>query len=129
MYIDKNLQMCTNQAVTADAATTNIINQGAAGDAYDGKWMFIHCSENAATCDGIIFKLQTSVDEAFTSPIDVLVAPQVLVASLLADTIVWKARIPSGLKQYIRGYFDVQGSNATAGKYTWNFGVPDMHTT
>jgi hypothetical protein len=119
MMLDKDLELSLAQAVTASAASTNVINLGAAGDAYVAPFVLLACRE-AATASGagtLTFTLQTSVDEAFTSPITLFTSPTFALADMTLNAELLKVRIPSGCKKYVRGYYTVATGPLTAGKF------------
>lgn len=118
MYIDKQLVMSSAQAITATAASTSVIDLGLGdiGKSQDqAPWLFVRTIAAFNTLDSLNIKLQTSVDEAFTSPIDLPIQATVLLAALTANTEQIKARLPIGCKRYIRMYYTVAGSNPSTG--------------
>ncbi len=122
MFVDSLLKFSDAQAVTSSGATasTDIIDTRAAHDEGIGEEMYlvIQCKETAAgTMATTQFKLQTSVDSAFTSPIDAYASAAIAKAALLKDTTIIKIRLPIGLKRYLRVAY-VTDAAATAGKYT-----------
>jgi hypothetical protein len=90
-------------AVTSAEVYSDVIDQGAAGDAYVGAWLkaIVH---TAFTTGGtsLTVKLQTAVAENFASPIDLVVGPAVIVAELIAGKDLLKVRMPVGSKRYLR---------------------------
>jgi hypothetical protein len=63
-------------------------------------------------------KVQTASDEAFTSPVDLAATGAIAAADLKAGYVAPINFIPKGNLGYMRLYYDVTGSNATAGKIT-----------
>jgi len=120
MILDKALQLSKEQAVTASAASTNSVDQKAAGDAYEPVFVVATVDVDFATLTSLTIGIQTATDSAFTSPITVLSSGAIPVANLKAGKEVFKARLPHGLKRYVRAYYTVTGSNATAGKISLN---------
>lgn len=119
MIKDKLLELSLNQAVTASAASTNVINQGSAY-ALDGALYVICQVKEAVTAAGaatVNFVIQTSVDEAFTSPITLFDSGAVGKAALTLNAQPLKVKMPMGSKQYVRGYFTVGTGPLTAGKF------------
>lgn len=97
MIIDKELMFSNAQALTAAAVSTNVVDQGAAGDAYAALWLVVN---NSAAITGTLgFELQTSADEAFTSPITLM---SIAAAARSAAGNIFKGRIPVGAKKYLR---------------------------
>lgn len=121
MIIDKQLEMSSAQVVTAAAASTNVIDLGSAGDAVEHELYVVvqvdtttDSAGDAAVCT---FKLETSVDEAFTSPIVLAATAAIPQASLTAGAIPVKMRLPIGCKRYFRVYYGVATADFTAGKF------------
>ena len=115
MILDNELFFSDKQAVTADAASTNALDLGAAGDAV-GQELTIRAvvTTTFATLTSLTIKVQTSANNSDWS--DVVLSPAIAAASLVKGAEVFTVRVPKGLKRYVRLYYDVTGSNATAGK-------------
>ncbi len=117
MIKDYQLEFSRLQTITASAASTNYINQGAAGDAYGGE-LYLVCRVGTAFATGtsLTISLQTDTDSGFATNLETLATSgAILTASLTANTEVFKIRLPQGLKQYFRLYYTVAGSNFTTG--------------
>lgn len=121
MILDKQLMFSEAQALTStDAASTNVLDLGALGYGDSGNSpMEVFVRVGTAFADGtsVLIKLQSATDAAFTTPVDSSVQETVLTAALTANAVVLKARLPYGLKRYVRLYYDVTGT-FTAGKFT-----------
>jgi hypothetical protein len=132
MILDLLTLFSDSQAVTVDAASTNVIDLGAPGKAAYGNIqlvrnnkgdcvpVLIQVTEDFATLTSLTVVIQGSVDEAFTSPISLATSPAIAVASLKAG---YQFRMlpelpKNNIYRYIRMYYDVTGSSATAGKVT-----------
>jgi len=117
MILDKDLIFSSEQAITSDAASTNALDLGQGGDAV-GQELAIHAvvTVNFATLTSLTIKVQTSSDNSNWE--DVVLSPAIVAASLKKGAEVFCVRVPKGLKRYVRLYYDVTGSNATAGKIT-----------
>ena len=107
MYLDNLLYLSNAQAVTVDAASESVIDQGAKADAYAGAWLTIQINVAWTTGTSAIFKLQTDSDEAFGTAVDVWTSASILAATLVAGYVVVKMRLPAGMKRYIRVYYDI----------------------
>ena len=119
MIKDKLLELSLSQAVTASAASTNVINQGAA-NALGPELMIVCQVREAALAAGaatVNFLIQTSVDEAFTSPIVLFDSGAIGKAALTLNAEPVKVKFPHGSKQYVRGYYTVATGPLTAGKF------------
>lgn len=132
MIFDKTLQFSKDQAITVDAASTNVVDLLATGTAYGhgsalkrdyGKGnnipLLIQVTESFATATSVTVSLQGSVDEAFTSPVTIWTSPAIPIATLIAGYRLPISELPEGsIYRYMRIYYDVTGSSATAGKFT-----------
>ena len=131
MILDKELIFSTAQEVTSGTVnSTDTVDMGAGGDAYNALWFVVQVDTAAAT-DGtnptLNIKLQTSADNlSYTSLYETGPLGR---ASLTAGT-EYKIRIPVGMQRYLKVVYEVTadgGSNFTAGKYT-AFLTPDVQT-
>lgn len=135
MIFDSTNLFSDAQAITASAVSTNVIDLGAtdtpkhAANAITrdlGKGrpidLRIQVVTDFATLTSLVATVQTSVDEAFSSPVNVLASPAVPVASLVAGYVFPIQWVPRGtLLRYVRLNYTVAGSNATAGAVTAGF--------
>ena len=122
MLYDLENLFSNNQAVTADAASTNIIKL-AAGQLKEVAFgtpipLRIQVTEDFETLTSLNIKVQTASDEAFTSPVDLASTGAIAAADIKAGYVAPINFIPKGNLGYMRLYYDVTGSNATAGKIT-----------
>jgi len=119
MTIDKNM-FSDEQAVTATAASTNVIDFGAdLGNIGDGQSVRVYAQVvvDFATLTSLTVALQTSAVEG-SGYYAVLTGPTVVLADLVAGKVVLEATVPKDMLQYCRLYYTVAGSSATAGKVT-----------
>ncbi len=126
MIIDKELIFSDDQAITGDAASSVVVDSVKAGGPYKGLWFFVKTG-SAADFDNLTslnIKLQTS-DDNFASDTTELFSVSVALADLTKDSVVVKAQVPLGVKQYLRAYYDVVGTNPTAGS-VYAALVPDV---
>lgn len=120
MIIDKLLEFSHDQALLATAASDSSVDQGAAGSAMDGSqlWLVIRVgtaldsTEEDSTLD---IDLQHDSATAFGSAVSAMAIKAIPEASLTANTVVWAAKLPKGLKRYLRVYFTVNTHNFTSG--------------
>ena len=131
MIFDKTLQFSNAQAITADAASTNVIDLKALGTSYGHAAallrdlgigthvpLLIQVVEAFNTLTSLDVILQGSVDEAFTSPVTILSQNKVL-AALTVGAQFQIDYLPRGTTyRYIRLYYDVVGTDPTLGKIT-----------
>jgi hypothetical protein len=130
--MDRELIFSTAQEVTsADADSTNIVDLGAGGDAYEALWFVVQVdtAATATSCSNpkLNIKLQTSDNGTdYTSLYETGPLEQ---ASLTAGT-EYKIRIPVGMQRYLKVVYDVtadSGTSFSTGKYT-AFLTPDVQT-
>lgn len=131
MVLDKNTTLSSDQAITASAASTDVLDLGARGKtAYNSVQLkhnvgkarhipfLIQVTENFATLTSLTVAIETDDNSAFSSPKEIIrvVVP---VAELKAGFIFPIDKLPRGIvERYVRVYYTVTGSNATAGKIT-----------
>lgn len=118
MILDKENEFSDAVAVLGVDINSDVIDLGAAGDAYDKElYLVIQVDTAAAGGTSIDFILQTATDEAFTSPVQLWSSGAVVTATLVAGYQVAKVRVPSGCLQYLRVQYDVTGT-MTGGTYS-----------
>ena len=115
MLLDQNAMMSDKQAVTATAASANVIDLGAAGNAAPGA-LFAVCrvDEAFAGVSQLKVSLQTDDTEAFSA------AEELLSATFETGDLdevknLFALAMPNGAKRYLRAYYTVTGSGS-AGK-------------
>lgn len=122
MLYDLENIFSNNQAVTADAASTNVIKitNGQLKEVAFGTPipLRIQVTEDFATLTSLEIKVQTATDAAFTSPVTLATTGAVAAADLKAGYVAPINFIPKGNLGFLRLYYDVTGSNATTGKIT-----------
>ena len=120
-----------DQAVTATAISTNVIDQGVAATPYDaaaalnrdlGKGspipVLVQVTEAFATLTSLTVTLETSAAAALTSPV-VLASEVIAVADLVAGKQTFMQFVPNGdTLRYLGVRYTVTGTNASAGKIT-----------
>ena len=122
MILDKQNLFSDDQAVTASAASTNVIDLGDNASEIQeliekNAEIFCQVTVDFATLTSLKVTVQTDDDEAFGSPTTVLETAAIAAASLVAGYKFNVGRIlPLITEQYVRLYFTVAGSDATAGK-------------
>lgn len=111
MIIDKQLELSSGQAITTSAASTNIIDQGVAGEAYEALWFVVKTGSaafNAGT--SVTIALQTDDNSGFSSATTLFTTAAILTAALTANKTLVKVRIPVGAERYLRAYYTVSGT-------------------
>jgi len=114
MIIDKDLIFSNDQAITADAASTVVPNHVNPGGPYKGLWFYVKVTAAFNTLTSLDIKLQTS-DDNFSADTTELISVNKLLADLTANTTVVRVQVPLGVKQYLRAYYDVNGTDPTTG--------------
>jgi len=122
MIIDKELELSSEQAITASAASTNYLNQGAARDmGLIGRlWALFTVTETfvSAGASTLVTKLQCDSDSAFGSAKSPIMTDAIPKATLVAGY-QFSLPLPVGLdEQNVRAYYEVAVANFTAGKMT-----------
>lgn len=120
MFIDKALQVSNEQAVTASAASTDVIDFGQANPNVgldDRSNMVITVDESAAASGAatVTFSVQDSADNS--SFADVSVTAAIGKANLAAGQQV-VIPMPTKLRRYCRVYYTVATGPLTAGKFS-----------
>lgn len=126
MIFDQQTLLSDAQAITADAASTNVINlgpirSGIVRDIGKGKAipLLIQVVETFNNLTSMTFALQVDSDEAFGSPKTVWVSGSILLADLKAGKVIVPEYIPRGTDElYMRLYYDITGTAPTLGKIT-----------
>jgi len=114
MIIDYNLQFSDAQALTADAASTNVIDLGADRDIGPGEDMKIAVTLDVAmggTSPTMAVQVQTDDNSAFSSATTVLTSRTVS-AGAAGDSII--IGLPDTNERYVRLYYDLGGTSPTA---------------
>lgn len=131
MIFDKTLLLSDAQAITADAASTNVIDLLAAGKVYGaaanltkdiGKGqsipLLVQVVEAFNTLTSLTVTVQCDSVENFATPKNV-VSQTIALADLVAGKTVSLVAVPPGVdERYMRIYYDVTGTDPTAGKIT-----------
>lgn len=120
--LDKELQMSEEQAVTATAASTNLIDTGHTKDIGDGEPLYWHVDvTEAATAAGaatVTFTLESDTAAAFSSAATVMTSNVIGKASLTVGAKAVCMPIPPGVsEQFLRTYYTVATGPLTAGKF------------
>lgn len=119
MLFDKENQFSDNQAITASAPSTNVIDM--TGNLNEIAFatpmpLRIQVVEDFATLTSLEIKVQTATDSVFTSPVTLATTGSIPIADLVKGYVAPINFIPKGNKGYMRLYYAVTGDNATAGK-------------
>jgi hypothetical protein len=120
MFIDKNLQVSNEQAVTASAASTDVIDFGQTTPdiGMDDRSNMVITTDEAATASGsatVTFSVQDSADNSTFA--DVAVTAAIAKATLVAGY-QHVIPMPTKLRRYCRVYYTVATGPLTAGKFS-----------
>jgi hypothetical protein len=120
MHIDKeNTFTATATALTA-STTSSIIDVGSVTDIGVGCPLYVYASVHTALTSGgsstLTAVLETSSDEAFTSPVTLATTGSVAKASLVAGYTIFNQAVPQGALRYLRVKYTVGTADFTAGK-------------
>jgi hypothetical protein len=120
MYLDSTNLFSDDQAITGDAASTNVIDLGADFDLGKGEpvKLLIQVTEDFDNLTSLNAKIQTDDNSAFSSPTDLAESGDIALASLKVGYVFSINFMPRGNQRYIRVYYDVTGTAPTAGKIT-----------
>lgn len=126
MILDNQTLFSDAQAVTASAASTNILNLAprATGLAFDvGRGvnvpLMIKVTEAFNNLTSLTVSIQTDDNVGFASPTTIATTPAIPLASLLAGYVFPIDFLPRGIsEQYLRLYYTVAGTAPTTGKIT-----------
>lgn len=131
MILSANQLFSNEQAITATAVSTNIIDTGAAGTPYGaaaainkdiGKGtpipVLVQVTTAFATLTSLTITIETSANADLSSSV-ILASQTIAVASLVAGAQFALDALPVGVnRRYLGVRYTVTGSNATAGKIT-----------
>lgn len=131
MIFDRTLLFSNAQAITASAASTDIVDLGATGRVYGaaadlsrdiGKGqqipIDIQVVEAFNTLTSLTIAIQCATDAAFTTPKNVQ-QQSLLLAELTLGRVSSMVIVPPGLNlRYMRIFYTVVGTNPTLGKVT-----------
>lgn len=130
MIFDLTLLFSDGQAITADAASTNVVPLGATGTPYGGSALIrdvgigrgvpiaVSVTESFNNLTSLVVQVQTSPDNSTWTTIES--GATVLLASLVAGyQFDVPYELPIGTKaRYVRLYYDITGTAPSTGKIT-----------
>lgn len=131
MIFDNTLLFSDAQAITADAASTNIVDLGAPGTPYGGNQLvrdvgkgtkiplYIYVPASFNTLTSLTVSLQVDNDVAFGSPKTIASRTYPLADLVAGAKLEFPDYIPDGAdERYIRLFYDVTGTNPSTGQIT-----------
>lgn len=119
MLLDQQALFSAAQAITATAASTNVIDTGSNKDVgkYGDITLLIQVVESFNTLTSLTVTVQTDDNSAFSSATDVL-SLTIPLASLVQGYKSPVITLPMKIERYIRLNYTVTGTAPTAGKVT-----------
>ena len=120
MIKDKFLELAENQVLTVSAAGNRVINRSMPinDNGFRATPVIVVQTKAAFVAAGaatLVVTIETSVDEAFTSPIVIYTSAAIAKTALTANKEVLKFPFPAGSKQFTRAYLTVGTGPFTAG--------------
>lgn len=99
------------QAVTATADSTNTIDHLEKGDAYVSSWLRLRVDTAFAGGTSIAVNLVTADNSTFSTNVTTFpVLAATALTGLTADTVVYQARLPMGMRRYSKLTYTVVGT-------------------
>ena len=108
MILDKSLLLSDAQAVTTTAASTNIIDTAADGQALEpGAWIYAAVSTAFVMTGAATGTLIATFQTGDRVEMDVTLATSATIGEtdLVAGKVIFKMKLPVGLRRYIRLYY------------------------
>lgn len=124
MILDSQTRFSDAQSIAAAAGTvasTNYYDTGAAADVGIGQEEYLVISVGTAVAGAgasVQFALQSDDNSSFSSPTTFPLTNAIGVASLTANSVQYRGRLPIGLERYIRVAYIISGATTTAGTAT-----------
>lgn len=119
MLLDNELVFSDSQAITATAASTNIVDLGGAGmGAGNSLEMLAHVEEAFNNLTSLNVAVQSCAAENFGSGVVTHQKFDILLADLTAGKQIDLGPLLNGALQYVRLYYTVTGTAPSTGKIT-----------
>ncbi|MGM9993298.1 MAG: Bbp16 family capsid cement protein [Candidatus Avigastranaerophilus sp.] len=115
MILDEQTLFSDNQKITANSASTNILDFGKSEMSFGTPvTLFIQVTEDFDKLTSLKITVQTSVVEAFTSPVD-LIDQTITLENLKKGMVSAIKFLPKGNLGYMRLYYTVTGTTPSQG--------------
>jgi len=131
MIFDNTLLFSDAQAITADAASTNVVDLGNTGTPHGGRKLvadfgkgkkiplFVFVTANFNTLTGLTISLQSDSVENFASPKEIASKTFALAELTAGRELSFPDALLEGTdERYVRLFYDVVGTNPTTGAIT-----------
>lgn len=123
MYLDAQNLFSDAQAVTASAASTNLIDFGSARDIGVGRELYIVVVVDVAMTDAgsdstVTVTLETDDNAAFSSATAVQTIGTFAATTAAGSRLVARLQPDAGWEQYVRAYYTVANGDLTTGSFT-----------
>lgn len=121
MILDTQARFSSAQSIAAAAGTlasTDYIDTGAAADIGIGNDIMLQISIGTAVAGAgasVQFALQSDDNTSFSTPTTFPLTAAIPVASLTANSVQFRGRLPIGLERYVRVAYIISGATTTAG--------------
>ena len=118
MILDEQGLFSNQQKITATAVSTNVLDLGKREISFGTPVeVFIQVTETFNNLTSLSIKVQTAIDEAFTTPVD-LVEHSILLAKLTKGTVSTIKFLPQGNLGFMRLKYTVTGTAPTTGAHS-----------
>ena len=122
MYVDAQNLFCSAQAVTASAASTNLIDFSIARDMGNGEDIYLVVNITVAMTDSgsdstVAVTLETDDNASFSSAATAMTIGTFAATSAAGTQLFAKLQPGKIDEQYLRAYFTVAGGNLTTGSF------------
>lgn len=132
MIQDKQQTFSDEQAITATANSTNVVDLGSANKG-PGEPLYVNAQViEAFTAGGsatLTISLETDDNDGFSSAKTLLTTPAIGKADLIAGYMLAINQVPPGAERYLRLVYTVASGPMTAGKITAFIGGPYQSNT
>jgi hypothetical protein len=133
MILDRTLLFSDQQAITADAGSTNVVDLGASGTVYGAAAaivrdigigtavpLIVTVTQSFNNLTSMSIAVQTDDNAAFSSATTVFTSPTYTLAQLASGAkYLLPNWLPSGTNErYVRLFYDITGTTPTLGKIT-----------
>jgi hypothetical protein len=118
LVLDRRVLFSNDQAITASANSTDIIDLSSLRDISSGEpvIVLVQVTEAFDALTSLTITIQTSTTKAFSVPVSLTAGEKFLIIAL-----------PGGILRYLRLAYTVSGSTPTVGRITTGCGTQSVH--